>query len=194
MGGLSQSQERDLNPAGPFADNSLERYFMAEAEGQTGAPKRDIKKILTFTYLGLNLAAMAVGSYLVFTSTIGYRFPVVSSEELNREVAEFRKTLLDKPMVYAMETVNTNLSGLPRRMIRVEMNLEMLDAEGFEEVINLGAKGRDSIVRLINGKTFVDLETVQGKLKFKNEIIAGLNEMLDVGVVNNVYFSDFVVQ
>ena len=166
---------------------------MSDAEGEKKPPK-DMKKILALAYVALNLGAMGIGSYLVFVSTLGYTSPSVSSEELNREISAFHQTLLEKPMTYTMETFNTNLTGLPRRLIRLEVNLEMLDAEGFEEIINLGAKGRDSIVRIINGKTYDDLETVQGKLHLKNEIIAQLNGQLARGVVKNIFFSDFVVQ
>lgn len=166
---------------------------MAEAEGEK-KPARDMKKIMALAYVVLNLAAMGVGSFLVYSSTLGYVSPSASSEELDREMASFRATLQEKPMTYTMETFNTNLTGLPRRLIRMELNLEMLDAEGFEEIINLGAKGRDAIVRIINSKSYDDLETVQGKLHLKNEIIAQLNGQLDRGVVKNVFFSDFVVQ
>jgi flagellar protein FliL len=167
---------------------------VAENENQEQKPARDIKKILALAYVVLNLSAMGFGSYLVYVSTIGHKSPVVTSEELDREVETFRKTLLEKPMIYTLETVNTNLSGLPRRLIRMEINLEMLDAEGFEEIINLGAKGRDAIVRVVNSKTYDNIESVQGKLHLKNEIIAQLNTMLERGVVKDVYFSDFVVQ
>jgi flagellar FliL protein len=167
---------------------------MAEVDGEQQAPKRDIKKILAMMYVALNLTCMGVGSYLVYAATIGYTSPTATSEQLDRELAAFRATLLEKPMIYTMETFNTNLNGLPRRLIRVELNLEMLDAEGFEEVINLGAKGRDTIVRILQGKAYSDLETLQGKLHLKNEIIAQLNEQLTNGVIKNVYFSDFAVQ
>ncbi len=166
---------------------------MSEAENQE-KPKRDIKKLMAMVYVAVNIGAMGLGSFLVYVSTIGHKPPAANSEELNREIASFRKTLLEKPMTYTMETFNTNLQGLPRRMIRVEMNLEMLDAEGFEEVINLGARGRDSIVRILNNKAYDDIETVQGKLHLKNEIIAQLNSQMERGVVKNIFFSNFVVQ
>lgn len=167
---------------------------MAEDDGEQQAPKRDLKKILAMAYVAINLTCMGVGTYLVYVSTVGFTSPSASSEELDREIAAFRATLLERPMVYTMDTFNTNLNGLPRRLIRMELNLEMLDAEGFEEVINLGAKGRDTIVRIIQSKAYSELETLQGKLHLKNEIIAQLNEQLANGVVKNVYFSDFVVQ
>jgi flagellar FliL protein len=109
------------------------------------------------------------------------------------EVEKFQESLRGDPVVYTMPTFNTNLDGVPRRLVRMEVNLEMLDEEGFEEVINKSPQAQDSINRILNGKTFTEIESVQGKLHLKNQIIAALNGFLDKGVVKNVFFSEFVV-
>ncbi|MGZ3722840.1 MAG: flagellar basal body-associated FliL family protein [Bdellovibrionales bacterium] len=49
-------------------------------------------------------------------------------------------------------------------------------------------------MRILNGKAFNDVETVQGKLHLKNQIISDLNQSLKKGVVKNVYFNELVVQ
>src|SRR5690606_19221758 len=98
------------------------------------------------------------------------------------------------PVIYKMDTFNTNLDGLPRRFISLDVNLEMLDAEGFEEGIGLGAGARDSILRILNNKSFDEIDTIQGKHMLKNEIISEINNYLERGVVKNVYFSNFAIQ
>lgn len=166
---------------------------MAE-EAQAQKPPKDLKKILGMVFVLVNLCVSGGGAYLTYISTLGYKSPQVSEDELNKELKEFQKQLLANPIVYNMEPFNTNLDGIPRRLIRIQVGLEMLDAEGFEEVMGLGAGARDAIVRVLNGKTFQDVETVQGKLHLKNEIMATMNSYLTRGVVQNVYFSDFAVQ
>jgi len=156
--------------------------------------KKDLGKILVMAFVILDLLVVGVGAFLVYSSTIGYEYPSVSESELNKELIEFRKSLQMKPVFYSMAVFNTNLEGIPRRFIRLEVNLEMLDEEGYEEVINLGAEARDSIVRILNSKKFNDLESVQGKLHLKNQITAQLNGFLQQGVVKNVYFTEFQVQ
>lgn len=167
---------------------------MADEELNNSAPKRDLGKILTFVYIALNTLAMVAGTLMVYVSTIGHESKAATSQELEKEYDELRAKLETGPVLYSMEPFNTNLNGVPRRLIRVEVNLEMLDAEGFEEVITMGAQARDTIMKILGQKTFNDVESVQGKLHLKNDIIAGLNSMLSRGVVRNVYFSDFVVQ
>lgn len=164
------------------------------AEEKSAAPPRDFKKILTFAFMGLNLAVLGVGTYLVYVSTLGVKSKSISNDEAEREIASFEETLRGEPVLYTMPSFNTNLDGVPRRLIQLELSLEMMDEEGYEEVIGISPQARDSIMRILNSKSFTDVETVQGKLHLKNQIVAELNGALKKGVVKNVYFSKLVVQ
>ena len=157
-------------------------------------PKRDSKKLMALIFVVVNFLCLGAGSYLAYKGTIGASVHKLTNEDARRELASFEATLRTEPVLFAMPTFNTNLDGTPRRLVRVDLSLEMMDAEGYEEVINLGAESRDSIIRILNSKSFSDVESVQGKLHLKNEIVTKLNGSLKKGVVKNVYFSDFVVQ
>ena len=166
---------------------------MADAQSEV-KPKRDFRKILTFGFLGLNLAILVVGTFLVYKFTLGEAVKVTSNAQAEEEIAKFEESLRGDPVLYTMSPFNTNLDGVPRRLVRLELSLEMMDEEGFEEVINIVPQARDSITRILNGKTYDDVETVQGKLHLKNQIVAELNTALTRGVVKNVYFNELVVQ
>ncbi|MEQ1722573.1 MAG: flagellar basal body-associated FliL family protein, partial [Pseudobdellovibrio sp.] len=88
-----------------------------------------------------------------------------------------------------------NLSGMPKRTIRLQVNLDMISPVAFQEIMDFDnrAKARDKIVRILNEKTFDDLETIQGKLFLKDKIVAEVNQVLDKGLVKDVYFTDFVM-
>lgn len=164
------------------------------AEEESAKPARDIKKILTYAFMVVNLLVLGGGAYLVFMSTLGVKPKSLSNEQAERDIASFEETLRGDPVLYNMPPFNTNLDGVPRRLIRLELSLEMMDEEGYEEVINISPQARDSIMRILNSKTFTDVETVQGKLHLKNQIVSDLNGTLKKGVVKNVYFSELVVQ
>lgn len=155
---------------------------------------KNIGQLLGMAFMVCNLVCISGGAYLVYISTIGYKNPSKSNEDLNKELIEFQKSLQNNPIMYTMDQFNTNLEGVPRRFVRMQISLEMLDEEGYEEVISLGAEARDSIVKILNTKKFDEVESVQGKLHLKNQITAQINSFLQHGVVKNVYFSDFVVQ
>lgn len=164
------------------------------ADTEAPKPARDMKKIFTFAFIALNLSVLGAGTYLVYASTLGVQEKALSNEQAERDLASFEETLRGDPVLYTMSPFNTNLEGVPRRLVRMEVSLEMMDEEGYEEVIGVVPHARDSIMRILNGKTFADVETVQGKLQLKNQIVTELNSTLKKGVVKNVYFNELVVQ
>ena len=165
-----------------------------EKQGKAGKGGKNLGGLLLLVFVLLNLGVLGGGAYFVYKNTLGYKKKVTSEEIAQRELASFEERLSEGPVLFTMDPFNTNLNGVPRRLIRVQMSLEMLDAQGFEEVVGLGAQARDRVVQILNHKQFDDIESVQGKLHLKNQIIAQLNSFLDKGVVQNVYFSDFVIQ
>lgn len=171
---------------------------MAEADeekavSKKGGPSRAALGNLILAVL--NLLVLVGGGFLIFKSTLGYVRPSVREELVFEEIKQDRESADEaQPLMFTMDPFTVNLAGAPRRVIRVEMSLEMLDKEGFEEVVTLGPNARDTVVKILNGKEFKDLETIQGKLFLKDQIAVNLNEFLKKGVVKDVYFSDFLVQ
>ena len=167
-------------------------HIMADAA--PAKPKRDLGKIMTLAFAVVILSVLGAGLYLVYASPLGVQPRELSNVQAERELASFEESLRGNPVLYTMSPFNTNLDGIPRRLVRLELSLEMMDEEGYEEVIGITPQARDSIMRILNAKTFADVETVQGKLQLKNQIIGDLNVSLKKGVVKNVYFNELVVQ
>lgn len=167
---------------------------MAEEKQEEAKPKKDLGGLLLYAFIGVNMVVLFGGAYLVYANTLAYHPPSYDEEMAKREVASFEESLRGEPVLYHLDTVSTNLDGFPRRLIRMDMTLEMLDDEGFEEIMKSGALARDAVIRVLNSKNYNDVASVQGKLQLKNQIITQLNDLLKVGVVKNVYFKDFVVQ
>lgn len=158
--------------------------------------------ILQIVFAVVNLGVMGGGAYLVYKSTLGWHPPVITEEQLAEQSEKDRKdeTKNPGPLIYTMERFTLNLAGDPlkdpKRTLQFEINLEMLNKEGFEEVINNDnrAKARDRILQILGNKTYYELETIQGKLFLKDQIASEINTILDKGVVKDVYFTQFVVQ
>ena len=167
---------------------------MANQENAATAPPKDSGKMLSLVFALVNFVVIGLGAFLTYSSTLGVVQKSTGEEEILREMASFDESIRKDPVMFSLGTFNTNLNGVPKRMIRVQVNLEMLDEEGFEEVVGLGAEAKDSVIRILNAKSFSQIETVQGKLYLKNEIVTDINKFLDNGVVKNIYFTDFAVQ
>ncbi len=153
-----------------------------------------IKLIISSFLITLNLATLGIGAYWAYISTLGYESPMITEKSL-RSPASLPEHLNEGPMIYTMDKFVVNLLGQPKRTIRVQVNLDMLSAQSFEEIMDSEnrAKARDRIVRLLNEKTFSDLESIQGKLFLKDKIVEEVNKVLKVGLVKDVYFTDFVM-
>ncbi len=164
-------------------------------EGQPAGKKLDLGKMLSLIVLVADLAGVGGACFLMYKATLGYHQASIREpaayEQMRKEHADGENS---EPILFTMDPYVVNLAGTPRRVIKVEMTLEMLDDEGFEEVVKSGAEARDSIVTILNRKSFDDLQTIQGKLFLKDEIAVTLNQQLKKGVVKDIYFSDFIVQ
>lgn len=173
---------------------------MAEAAAGAGKEQKQKKPlnvglILQIVFAIFNLSVTGYGAYMVYASTLGWNPPTISDEELFKDLASTAPNI-ENSFIYTMDKFTVNLGGEPKRTIRLEVNLEMMGREGFEELIDTQNRGRvrDRIVRILNDKTFSDLEPVQGKLFLKEKISDEVNSILKKGVVKDVFFSDFVVQ
>ena len=71
----------------------------------------------------------------------------------------------------------------------------MMNAQSYSEIMDEEnrARARDTILRVLSEKTFTDLESLQGKLFLKDELLKNINKALRVGLVKDIYFSDFVM-
>ncbi len=156
--------------------------------------KEKLQLIMNAMFITFNLSGLGVGSYWVYSATVGYESPYILEETLRKPASlleEFEKT----SNIYTMDKFIVNLSGQPRRTIRLQVNLDMMSARSFTEIMESEktAKARDSIIRLLNDKTYSDLESIQGKLFLKDKIVEEVNKVLTAGLVKDVYFTDFVI-
>lgn len=166
------------------------------AEGSGEGKKRDLSKLMLPLFAVLNLAVVGGGAFLVYKSTLAYEPPVLrepAAAEALKKSAESAVAVSD-PVMFTMPGFVVNLSGQPRRLIKVEMTFEMLDKDGFEEIVRNSPAARDAIVQILNRKSFDDVETIQGKLFLKDQIAVTLNQTMRAGVVKDIYFNDFLVQ
>lgn len=166
----------------------------APTEGQGGSGQKLGKLLLPIIAL-INLATVGGGAFLVFKATLGYEPPTLREPAAMKELEESRKSEEGlEAVMYTMPSFTVNLAGSPRRLIRVEMTFEMLDKDGFEEIVRNSPAARDAIVRILNAKKFDDVETIQGKLFLKDQIAVTLNQTMKAGVVKDIFFNQFLVQ
>ncbi|MBN1103629.1 MAG: flagellar basal body-associated FliL family protein [Deltaproteobacteria bacterium] len=94
-----------------------------------------------------------------------------------------------------METFIVNLADpMGKRYLKVKMELE-LDGEGvLPEIEKRLPQMKDTILTTLSSKTFDDVNTLEGKMQLRMELMAMLNQYLKMGKIANIYFTEFIVQ
>ncbi len=155
----------------------------------------NIGKLVLPIFAVINLCVVGGGAFLVYKSTLGFHPPVLREPAAMADLEKDRKEAeAGDDIRYTMPSFTVNLNGAPRRLLRVEMTFVMLDKDGFEEIVRNSPVARDQIVRILNRKSFDDIETIQGKLFLKDQIAVTLNQSMASLVIKDIFFSEFLVQ
>ncbi len=97
--------------------------------------------------------------------------------------------------MYPMDQFVVNLySESGSRYLKAALNFELA---GEELAAELDAKKpliRDIIIKALSAKTYEEVSTIKGKENLKDEIVLNVNEVVSDGQINNLFFTDFVIQ
>lgn len=97
--------------------------------------------------------------------------------------------------MFPLSTFTVNLlSDSGRRYLKVQVNLEISGDELATELEQKDAVIRDIIIRILSAKSLEEISTTKGKRKLKEQIVSSLNSRIRDGKINNIYFTEFVVQ
>jgi flagellar protein FliL len=164
------------------------------AENGKPGSKFDVLKLLTFVLVGMNVVTVGGSAAVIYKIKMGTK-PATITEVSESLALDVDRELRDSnPVLLSFEPFTANLDGHPRKLVRATIQMEMLSEEGYEEAVNKTPLARDQIIRILNGKHFEDIESVQGKLFLKDQILTSMNNLLHKGTVKEVYFNEFVVQ
>jgi len=92
-----------------------------------------------------------------------------------------------------LETFVVNLAGSRgSKLLKVNMELEISNAEVQEEIEKRKPQIRDMILIMLSTKSFNDLSEREGKDRLREEIAETINSFLSRGKIKRVYFTEFI--
>lgn len=92
-----------------------------------------------------------------------------------------------------LETFLVNLAGSRgRKLAKINMELELNNAEVHEEIDKIKPKIRDIIIIILSSKSYAQISTKEGKDKLREEIRDQVNLFLTKGQIKRVYFTEFI--
>lgn len=117
------------------------------------------------------------------------------AQSTNQRVSKRSTNLLTIGPMYPMDQFVVNLlSENGSRFLKVALDIE-LDSEKLASEMDMKKSMiRDIIIRSLSSKTFEEISTMKGKDRLKDEMIGKINAVLTDGQINNIFFTDFVVQ
>ncbi|MDJ0782901.1 MAG: flagellar basal body-associated FliL family protein [Desulfosarcinaceae bacterium] len=147
--------------------------------------------IIIAAFLLFVMALMGGGFFILWTKMSALSAPAPTTEE---EVVEEEAPAEIGPL-YSLGTLIVNLADEGgKRYLRVTIELELEAQDMTEEVEKRLPQVRDSILMILPTKTFADINTTPGKIALRDELLAAMNDIVTSGNINNLYFTEFVVQ
>ena len=97
--------------------------------------------------------------------------------------------------LYSLDTMIVNLADHGgKRYLRVTMALELSDPEAATTIESRLPQVRDAILMILPTKTYDEVSTTEGKIALRSEVMEKINSLMTKGRINNIYFTEFVVQ
>jgi flagellar FliL protein len=153
-----------------------------------------LPELLLKGFVAINFLIMLSGTYVIYKIKFVDKRELITEEQQVTELEHDRELRDNSQIRFTFDPFIVNLDERPRKLVHTTIQLEMLDEDGYVEVVEKSPKARDEIVKIINSKKYTDIETMQGKLFLKDQIMTSMNKILSKGTVKDVYFSEFVVQ
>ncbi len=183
-----------------MAEEELEEGFEEEDEGD-GKKKGKSKLIIILLVALLVLGGGGFAAYkFLFSSpdkpavaegTEGG--PVVEGQE-GQAGAEGQPEE-GKAQVYPLDPFIVNLADpVGNRYLKVKVALQLDSALLLTEVESKIPQIRDGFLILLSSKSLSEINTTEGKLKLRSELLHRVNQVLKKGRVTTLYFTEFVVQ
>lgn len=118
--------------------------------------------------------------------------PVARGEAETHHKEEESKEFIGK--LVPLETFLVNVAGSRgRKLLKINMELEVTNAEVAEEVEKTKPRIRDYIIIIASSKSFAEISTTDGKNALREEIKNQINLILQKGQIKNVFFTEWIM-
>lgn len=171
-----------------------EEKATAAAEAAPAAAPAGSKPIILYALVVVNMLVVAGVGFMVWknshkpTATVDQVIEGVKKDDH----AEAEKTP-EVGKVIPLETFIVNLAGSKgRKVLKVNMELEVKGQDIIQEIDNRKAQIRDFIIIILSSKTYDQVSTKEGKDSLRNEIKDNVNSFLSKGKIVNVYFTELI--
>lgn len=168
-------------------NEGLETEEDEKQEKKKGFPLKLV--ILLVAVLGLGGGGFFVWQSGTLKGLLGDDKPAHAAKGVAKEAG------MDMGPIRSLDTFIVNLADpLGKRYLKVRMDLELTDEKMLPEIEKRLPQLKDTIVTTLSSKTYDDINTLEGKMHLRMEMMVLLNQHLKSGKVKNIFFTEFIVQ
>ena len=152
--------------------------------------------IIMMGLLVLLMVAIGGGLFMMWSkvSALDQTVNPPSQEESQEAIKEESEEAKIGPVI-PLESFIANLADPGgNRFLRVTMELELENDDLTKEMEKRLPQIRDCILMILPTRRYQDIQTVEGKIALRTEIIAKLNALFKKEAISNIYFTEFVTQ
>ena len=91
-------------------------------------------------------------------------------------------------------TTNIVQGGRSTKFLKTKVTVRTENEKVSEEIVKRNVLIRDSVIKALSSKQFADVATPRGKMALKAEVGEALNSHLQEGKVEEVFFTEFIIQ
>jgi flagellar FliL protein len=146
-------------------------------------PKSTMKLIVLIIVPFLLLSGLAATYFLYGDKILGRETAEKKPEKKHESVGPI---LTLEPFIF-------NLASNTTRFAKVSLAIELKDAKVVEEAKKITPVLRDRALLILSAKTPEILIDVQSREPLKQELIAGLKDLLKSGELRSVYITDIII-
>ncbi len=164
------------------------------AKASTTENKSGGKPIVLIVLVVINMLVVVGVGYMVWKSRQTPPSTIEQVVEGEKKTNEHEKETPEEiGKVIPLETFIVNLAGAKgRKVLKVNMELEVKGSEIVSEIDNRKAQIRDFIIIILSSKSYDEISKKEGVDALKNEIKDNINTFLSKGKISNVYFTELI--
>ena len=122
----------------------------------------------------------------------------LSNKKLPKTPGYHREPIIEfknRTMVHLGDfTTNIVKDGKSTKFLKTKVSVRTEHEDVSEEIKKRNVVIRDSVIKALSSKQFAEVATERGKLNLKEEVGETINNHLSEGKVEEVFFTEFIVQ
>ncbi len=175
-------------------DNAAKKENNSDNAVAEQSVEKEKKPILLIILVIINLlAVVGVGVivYLGQQEKAATENPIGDPENINLKKIVSEEDAKSK--IISLDTFLVNLVGdRGRKLVKVNMELEVSGEGILDEVTKQKPKIRDMIITITSSKIYSDISSKEGKENLRNEIKDQINLFLTKGKIEKIFFTEFL--